>query len=137
MLKCKVRAIIELEMDVPDETPPGMPKNDEESYALKLVRNSIAEKFSHDQPQNISIVSVKLTRGMKKKKKEFAHHVPRYHIHVYKVEGKMVEVDWLDADMSPAEVRDIAIELVKRGDHVNPPTKSDCKHIAISFKISE
>lgn len=64
-------------------------------------------------------------------------NVPRIHVHVYKVKDKMVEVDFVSDDMTVVEAREMAIELVKQKQNVNPPTKSDSKYIAVSFKLAE
>jgi len=49
----------------------------------------------------------------------------------------MVEVDFTTADMTPAESRDVAIQLVKQKQNVNKPVPSDNKYIAVSFVLGE
>jgi len=70
-------------------------------------------------------------------KSKIARHVPRIHVHVYEVKGKMVEVDFVSDDMTVVEAREMAIEIVKQGENINPPIKSDCKYIAVSFRLGE
>ncbi len=135
-----IKVVMEFEIRVPEETK-YPPTTEEDSKNLKRIEDEIIDGINLTVHSG-SICAVKdLPAGgtvpKKKKKREFAHHVPRYHTHVYKVEGKMVEVDWLNVEMSNAETRDLAIELVKKGDNVNPAIKSDCEYIAVSFKLLE
>lgn len=64
-------------------------------------------------------------------------NVPRIHVHVYEAKETMVEVDFVSDNMTVVEAREMAIEIVKQGQNVNQPVKSDCKHIAVSFKLAE
>ena len=142
MPKCKVRAMVTLELDTdPFE---GMPKNKVESQVFDKIKENFVtalfDSFSYraSPKPDIRIIDSHIAEAKEekgKKKKEFMRHVPRYHTHVYKVKGKMVEVDWLNEEMSNAEARDLAIEIVKSGDNVNSPIKSDCEYVAVTFKL--
>lgn len=136
MSLCKVRAIVTLD-GVKTNPIKSMPKNEIESQSFKRV----AEDFRMALFSNIDGADIRILESVENdmgvKKKEFGRNVPRFHVHVYKVEGEMVEVDWLDANIPPAEARDLAIEAVKLGENVNLPVKSDCEFVAVSFRIEE
>lgn len=62
--------------------------------------------------------------------------VPRVHVHVYEVKDTMVEVD-LVSNMTSVEAREMAIAIVKQGQNVQKPIKSDSKYIAVSFRLDD
>lgn len=64
-------------------------------------------------------------------------NVPRIHVHVYEVKDRMAEIDFTSNDMTVVEAREMAIELVKQKQNVNPLIKSDSRYIAVSFRLSE
>ena len=58
MKLAKVRAMIELEMVIPNNTPEGMPKNEEETENIRVVKELIQSKFNYPSSILINIVSV-------------------------------------------------------------------------------
>ena len=58
MRLANVRAIIHLEMEVPENTPSGMPKNEEETENIRIVKELIRSRFSHQSLASIEDISV-------------------------------------------------------------------------------
>ncbi len=140
MKSALIKVVMEFEIRIPEEVK-YPPSTEEDTKNLKRIEDEIMDGINLTVHSG-NICGIKElpaggTAPKKNKKKEFARHVPRYHTHVYKVEGKMVEIDWLNVEITNAEARDLAIEIVKRGENVNPAIKSDCEYIAVSFKLLE